>query len=82
MVEEDPDSVPGFTTFFTIDFDKNYISKVMNILLSTAIFYSKKNSVIKVLNKELFNEIQKDYSKNQKGLNKKIKSTKSCDFVL
>lgn len=24
MVEEDPDSVPGFTTFFTIDFDKNY----------------------------------------------------------
>lgn len=41
-----------------LNFDKNYISKVINILLSTAIFYSNKNSVIKVLNKELFKEVE------------------------
>lgn len=41
-----------------LDFDKNYISKVINILLSTAIFYSDKNSFIKVFNKEQTNEVE------------------------
>ena len=41
-----------------LDIDKSYMFKVINILLSTAIFYSKKNSSIKVTSKNNKNNVE------------------------
>lgn len=43
---------------FFLEIDKNYILKAINILLSTALFYSKRNSSIKILCKKNGNYLQ------------------------
>lgn len=55
--EKDITFIKPLQNFF-LEIDKNYILKAINILLSTAIFYSKRNSSIKISCKKVGNYLQ------------------------